>query len=86
MIQQREVSVFNENDGTEIDEDTLLSFCPNTLFVVGEGEWLPASTSANESIAIADSNASKPPATEDTSRRPARSVEGIINTKAGGGD
>ena len=46
--EESEVSVFTENGGTEVDEYTLLLFCPNTIFILGEGEWLPAS--ANEPI------------------------------------
>ena len=46
--EESEVSVFTENGGIEVDEYTLLLFCPNTIFILGEGEWLPAS--ANEPI------------------------------------
>ena len=48
--EESEVSVFTKNDGIEVNEDTLLSFCPNTIFVVGEGEWFPASANGTRLV------------------------------------
>ena len=48
--EESEVSVFTENDGIEVNEETLLSFCPNTICIVGEGEWFPASANGTRLV------------------------------------